>query len=284
MRGSATRSELAVPIKVKGEIIGVLDAQSERLNGFDESDLVVLQSLANQAGIAIENARLYERAQQAAALEERNRLARDLHDAVTQTLFSASLVAEVLPELWEKDQDKGREYLKELRLMSRGALAEMRTLLLELRPTTLVEMNLSDLLRQLADAVTGQTGIPVTVAVEGLPDFPADVHVAFYRIAQEALNNVVKHARASQVTVRLRCAASVGVKGEGSLQAGRVELCVSDDGDGFDPSAVSPQHLGLSIMRERAEAIGAQLQIESEVGHGTQVKAVWVGDEERNAL
>mgnify|MGYP001440980796 CR=1 FL=1 len=208
LEGSAeTRSELAVPLRTKAETMGVLDVQSDQLNAFDEGDMVVLHSLANLTAIAIEEARLYEQAQQAAALEERSRLARELHDAVTQTLFSASLIGEVLPALWENDPDEGKELLRELRQLTRGALAEMRTLLLELRPTALAEGNLQDLLSQLGEAVTGRSGLPVEVRVEGEADLPAEVHVALYRIAQEALNNVVKHARASEASVLLRCGA-----------------------------------------------------------------------------
>ena len=189
------------------EVLGVIAVQSYTTeNVYDEGHLNLLPTIAAQAAIAIENARLYEDAQQAAVLEERNRLARELHDAVTQTLFSASLIAETLPSLWESDQDEGRELLKELRQLSRGALAEMRTLLMELRPAALVEASLADLLRQLGEAVTGRTGLPVTVTVEGEYALPSDIHVALYRIAQEALNNVVKHARASQVVVSLSCA------------------------------------------------------------------------------
>ena len=203
----ATRSELAVPMIIQAGVIGVLNVESTELNAFDESDMAMLQSLANQAAIAVENAKLYVRAQEAAALRERGRLARDLHDAVTQTLFSASLIAEVLPALWEADQAEGRQMLGELRGLTRGALAEMRTLLLELRPSALVEANLGDLLRQLAESVSGRTGIPVTVVLAGCPpaNLPDEVHIAFYRIAQEALNNVVKHARASRVDMTLRC-------------------------------------------------------------------------------
>jgi nitrate/nitrite-specific signal transduction histidine kinase len=272
-----TRSELAVPMKVKGATIGVLDVESDRLGAFDDSDFVVLQSLANQAAIAVENARLYEQAQQLAVVEERNRLARELHDAVTQTLFSASLIAEALPTVWESDQDKGRQLLGEIRRLSRGALAEMRTLLLELRPTALVEARLADLLHQLGEAVTGRTGVSVTVSMEGEGDLPSDVHVALYRIAQEALNNVVKHARASHVAVSLRRALSLPPLQAGWTEGGRVELYISDNGCGFDPSCVLPGRLGLGIMRERAQAVGATLEVESQPGHGTQVMAVWKG-------
>ena len=275
MRGSKSRSELAVPIKAKGQIIGVLDVQSDRPDAFDESDLVVLQSLAHQAAIAIENARLYEQAQQLAVMEERSRLARELHDAVTQTLFSASLIAETLPALWESDQDEGRQLLQELRKLSRGAMAEMRTLLLELRPMALAEASLDDLLRQLGEAVTGRTGVPVTMTVEGRCALPEDVHVALYRIAQEALNNVAKHARASHVAMSLRCFPPGDGEGEGES----VELRVTDDGHGFELSDVEPGEMGLSIMQERVLSIGAKLEIQSQPGCGTQVTVVWTNDE-----
>ena len=285
MRGSKSRSELAVPIKAKGQIIGVLDVQSDRLDAFDESDLVVLQSLAHQAAIAIENARLYEQAQQLAVMEERSRLARELHDAVTQTLFSASLIAETLPALWESDQDEGRQLLQELRKLSRGAMAEMRTLLLELRPTALAEASLDDLLRQLGEAVTGRTGVPVTMTVEGKCALPEDVHVALYRIAQEALNNVAKHARASHVAMSLRCFPPPFIPPSGGERGGEegeresVELRVTDDGRGFEPSDVEPGEMGLGIMQERVLSIGAKLEIQSQPGCGTQVTVVWTNDE-----
>jgi two-component system sensor histidine kinase ChiS len=212
---------------------------------------------------------------------ERSRLARELHDAVTQTLFSASLIAEALPTLWVRDQELGRERLAMLRQMSRGALAEMRTLLLELRPAALVETSLEDLLRQLGEAVTGREGVPVTVEVDGLCELPADLHVALYRIAQEALNNVVKHAQASQVAVSLRCTPRVPLPSlrEGEGAGVKVELCIRDDGRGFDPDDISPEHMGLGIMRERAEAVGAQLGIVSQAGRGTRLAVVWPGDE-----
>jgi signal transduction histidine kinase len=190
-------------------------------------------------------------------------LARDLHDAVTQTLFSASLIAEVLPRIWERNPDEGRRRLEELRQLTRGALAEMRTLLLELRPSALVDAALNDLLRQLAESITGWARVPVNVEVEGECTLPPEVKVALYRIAQEALNNVAKHTGASQATVGLQ------------RQPGQVRLRISDDGGGFDPEGVPPESLGLGIMRERAEAIGATLAIGSEVGRGTEVTVVW---------
>ena len=266
-----TQSELAVPMKVQDKVIGVINVESDRRHGFDESDLAVLQSLANQAAIAIENARLYEQAQKLAVMEERQRLARELHDAVTQTLFSASLIAEAVPDLWETDQEEGRSLLAELQQLSRGALAEMRTLLLELRPAALIETNLRDLLRQLGEAASGRAGIPVTVTVDDLCPLPEEAHVALYRIAQEALNNVVKHAHASRAEVSLRC-----LDGD-DLDPDLVELklTVDDDGRGFDPARIPPDRLGLGIIRERAQAIGADLDLTSRPGHGTRITVVW---------
>jgi signal transduction histidine kinase len=202
---------------------------------------------------------LARQAAETAVAEERNRLARDLHDAVTQTLFSASLVAEVLPRLWERDRGEGERRLDELRELTRGALAEMRTLLLELRPTGLVEADLGDLLGQLAESITGRARIPVDLQIEGQCDLSPDRKVILYRIAQEALNNAAKHAGATRVSVYLRC------------EPGDVLLRIQDDGRGFDLGAPPPESMGLGIMRERAEAIGARLEISSQEGHGTQV-------------
>lgn len=245
--------------------------------GFTEIDgeILVMSFITD-----ITERRQVEHALQAAVTAERNRLARDLHDAVTQTLFSASLIAEVLPRLWKRNPDEGERRLEELRQLTRGALAEMRTLLLELRPTALREVELGDLLRQLTEAVMGRARVPVTLTVEGHYPLTPDVRVALYRIAQEALNNVAKHASASHAAISLRY---IGAKGQrdkkeqrGKIQQGlAVELCISDDGRGFDPSQISADHLGLDIMRERAEAIGATLTIESQVGQGTHVSVMW---------
>lgn len=259
-----TRSELAVPLKTRaGGIMGVLNVESDELNAFDESDVQVLQSLANQAAIAIENAHLYEQAHQLAALEERGRLARELHDAVTQTLFSASLIAEVLPRVWELDPEDGRQQLEEVRILTRGALAEMRTLLLELRPESLSKSRMGDLLRQLGRAITGRTGMSVTVTAEDEWPLPPAVQVSLYRIAQEALNNAGKHAKAERVDVHFAC------------EPGLAALVISDNGQGFDVDNIPPGHFGLGIMQERAESIGAVLEITSQPGAGTRVTVNW---------
>jgi len=253
-----------LPLRARGQALGVLVIIGPEGGTFSQGQMALFESIADQLGVAVENARLYEQAEQAAAAAERSRLARDLHDAVTQTLFSASLIAEVLPRIWERDPEEGQRRLEELRQLTRGALAEMRTLLLELRPSALAEAKLGDLLRQLAESITGRARVPVAVEVEGDCPLPPEVKVALYRIAQEALNNVARHAAASQAKVHLRC------------KPGRVELCVRDDGRGFDPKSVPPESLGLGIMRERAAAVGAALEIESRAGEGTRVVVTWV--------
>ena len=194
---------------------------------------------------------------------ERNRLARELHDAVTQTLFAVSLTAEVLPDLWGMDEAEARKSTEELRQLTRGALAEMRTLLFELRPTALNQARLPDLLKQLSEALLGRERLPVCLDLKGDCDLTCDVKVEIYRIVQESLNNVVKYARASQVDIKVR------------LEAKRVHIEIKDNGIGFDPACIKPTSLGLRIMRERAETIHAELQIASLPGQGTTVNLGW---------
>jgi PAS domain S-box-containing protein len=207
-----------------------------------------------------------EQREEAAAAAERERLARDLHDAVTQSLFSVSAIAEALPVVWERDRAAARRGLEELRQLTQGALAEMRTLLLELRPSALTEQRLDLLLHQLTEAMAGRTRVPVTIQATGdcaLP--PEEVRIAFYRIAQEALNNTTKHARATAVRVELDCRPEYA------------RLHISDDGRGFDPDHIQPGHLGMDIMCERAQAIGAAFWVESQPDQGTHVQVEWQG-------
>ncbi len=258
-----TRSEIAVPIKASGQILGVLDFRSTEVNGLDEIDVLTAELLADQVGVAIKNAEYYEQAQDMATMRERQRLARDLHDSVTQTLFSAALIAEVLPTLWDRNAGEGKVRLEELRLLTRGALAEMRMLLMELRPTTLTETDLGEILGHLARAFSGRARVPVQLTADGNCRLPPATQVAMYRIAQEALNNVAKHAHASQVAMILR------------HQSGTVEISVTDNGRGFDPQNLSARHLGIKIMKERAEAAEIRLTIESAIDQGTRVHASW---------
>jgi len=262
MRGSDTLSELTVPIKVKGKVIGVLDAQSDRLNAFDESDLTVLQSLADQAAIAIDNARLYEQAQRLAVVEERQRLARELHDSVTQALYGATLYAEAAGrQLAVGQTDLASEHLRELRETAQEALREMRSLIFELRPSVLESEGLVTALRARLEAVEERAGLEVAFQVKGQAELPAGIEEGLYRVAQEALNNALKHA----------CAHSVNVTLERDEDA--VVLEIVDDGVGFDPStAVEGGGLGLDGMIERVTQMGGELTLDSEPGGGTRVR------------
>lgn len=233
----------------------------ERTRELEEANQRLKQEIEQRVRIERE---LASKAADEAVTADRTRLARDLHDAVTQTLFSASLTAEVLPDLWEMDVEEAKHSTEELRQLTRGALAEMRTLLLELRPAALTQTRLSDLIKQLCEAFIGRSRLPITLTIEGERDLPPEVQIACYRIAQESLNNVFKYARASQVNVSLLL----------SPTGLRFEVC--DNGIGFDMTARKPTSLGMRIMRERAEAIGADLHISSTPGSGTCLELNWI--------
>jgi signal transduction histidine kinase len=190
-----------VPLKLKDELYGGLMLYYREPRKFSAEEIELAVMFGDQAALAIENARLRVQAERVAVAAERNRIARDLHDSVTQTLFSASLIAEVLPRLVQRQPDESMRRLEELRQLTRGALAEMRTLLLELRPATLMEVSIEELLRQLTEAARGRARIPIELSVNGAAQLPPAVKVAFYYVAQEALNNVTKHARAGRVLV-----------------------------------------------------------------------------------
>jgi PAS domain S-box-containing protein len=267
---SMVRDPQGKPLYLVG-LINDIDAQkraAEKLAVQDAEHRQQLEQRIAERTVELNQANdlLREKVAQDAVASERTRLARDLHDAVTQTLFSASLIAEVLPDLWEMKPDEGRKRLEELRQLTRGALAEMRTLLVELRPNALIDVPLPVLLKQLCESFIGRARLPVQLNVEGTRTLPPDVQMTFYRITQEALNNIVKHAKATQVIVTLRL---------GDV----VRLSIVDNGVGFDPAAVPANHLGTKIMRERAEAIGATHSLYSEPGEGTQISVTW---EEKN--
>jgi len=260
------QSWMWVPLAVGGRIIGGVGIAETRKNYFTAHHADLALSVADQAAITMVNAELYGQAQALAVLEERQRLARNLHDAVNQSLFSAGLIAEVLPRLWDRDQDLARQSLEDLRRLTRGAMAEMRALLAELRPSTLTDADLGDLLRLLGNAFTGRTNIPATVTVVGQGALPAEVQVAAYRVCQEALNNVAKHAGASKVEIY-----EIYLTREDAT----IELRIRDDGRGFDPEQTTSGHYGLDMMRERAEAVGALLSITSQLGQGTELTFRW---------
>ena len=207
---------------------------------------------------------LLAQAEEQATTAERNRLARELHDVITQLLFSINLVAGSLPRLWERDPEMAERSTGELQRLTRGALAEMRTLLRELRPHTLADTDLVALVTHLGQGLAARHDIPVEVRAETVPTLPPEVHMALYRIAQEAMNNIAKHSNASSVRVAL------------SGTESRVDLSVADDGYGFDTADMAADgSMGMDIMRERAHEISADLRISSELDVGTTVAVTW---------
>jgi signal transduction histidine kinase len=187
----------------------------------------------------------------------------ELHDSATQTIYSANLIAEILPASWQRGAEEGLRDTRTLRRLMRTALCEMRTLLYELRPETLDSADLDDLLERLGEALTGQGETAVEVAVHESVALPVDVKLVFYRVAQEALTNVAKHAHAA--CVRLTVAGDADV----------VTLAVRDDGQGFDPGEMRLGSMGLRTMRERAQEIGAGLAVGSAPAAGTTVTMTW---------
>jgi PAS domain S-box-containing protein len=268
------RAWMWVPVAVKNRVIGSVGVAHVEPDYFTAHHADLALTVANQAAITLVNAELYEHAQELAALQERQRLAQNLHDAVNQSLFSAGLIADVLPRLWERNQDEARKSLNDLRRLTRAAQAEMRALLAELRPSAITDTDLGDLLHLLGNALVGRVNIPVTVTVAKGVILPTEIQVAFYRICQEALNNIAKHAKASQVEIDL--------KHDGIA----IELRIRDDGLGFDPeqNLSSHGHYGLSMMRERAEAAGAHLSITSQPGHGTELVMHWTQGPSKDAV
>jgi len=262
------QSWMWVPLAIKGRVIGAIGVAHAGRNFFTDHQANLALTVANQAAITMVNAELYENAQTLATLQERQRLARNLHDAVNQSLFSAGLIAEVLPRLWERDPEEGRQSLEDLRRLTRGAQADMRLLLAELLPSTLTDAELGDLLRLLGNALSGRTNIPIKVSVVGEGKLPPDVQVTLYRLCQEGLNNIARHARASQVDIQLE------------FGTGGVDIRILDDGRGFDPQKTPAGHYGLNMMRERSEAIGAKLSITSQPRHGNEIFIHWMETQE----
>lgn len=170
-----------------------------------------------------------------------------------------------MTRVWDCDPAQVKAGVVQLQQLTRGALAEMRSLLLELRPSALLETSLGDLLKHLTEAVSGRSNIKPSLIIDSARTLPPETHIALYRIAQEALNNTVKHSRATQVVVSLF-----------DTRDG-VELCIRDNGRGFDTGEVSPEHLGLGIMRERALSLGMNLTVTSANRRGTEIIVSWPG-------
>lgn len=259
-----TNATVSLPLIVQGRVIGGFGVSFSEARKMDDDDRAFMIALAQQCAQALERVRLYEEAKNLAAVNERQRLARDLHDAVSQTLFSANIIAESLPRLWTQNPDKTLQLLEQIHLLNRGAMAEMRTLLVELRPEALINTRLEILLSQLVDAAKVRKPMEITQKVElqNRQPLPPEVHVAFYRIAQEALTNIIKHANATETIVELKA------------QRQRVECVITDNGEGFNVKQIS-RGIGMISMRERAESIHARLSIVSRKGKGTRVSLVW---------
>jgi two-component system nitrate/nitrite sensor histidine kinase NarX len=263
------RSIMWVPIAVKDRLSGGIGIAHANPHYFTPRHSYLAMTVANHAAITIENVELYRQAQQFASMKERQRLARSLHDAVNQSLFSANLIAEVLPRAWEKDPIEGKKLLEDLHRLTNGAMAEMRIMMAELRPLGMADLNLEDQVKLLSDAFTGRTNIPVDVRMNfnGNSSLPEEVQIEFFRACQEGLNNIAKHSGASKAEIILQ------------RMNGTVHLCVRDNGCGFDIRQKPRGHYGLSMMEERMKAIGADILIESAPDQGTQLIIYWTPEE-----
>lgn len=256
---------VAVPMIYRDRAVGVLLSYHPPHHDVGGAQMAFHTVIADQAAVAVENARLVVQAHDKARLEERQRLARELHDSVTQALFSISLIARSAEVLLQREGTHSAgilEKLADLRQLTQGALAEMRALIFELRPGALEEEGLLEALRKHTAAVQGREMLPVDLeapAPGALPRLKPAAEEALYRITQEALHNVVKHARATRAAVCLR------------VQEGFVFLQVRDDGIGFAMDAVPAGHMGLGTMRQRTEALGGEYEIESRPGGGTMI-------------
>jgi signal transduction histidine kinase len=218
--------------------------------------LARVEVLLRARSSSVELAHLYKNAREQATFDERQRLARELHDTVSQMIFSASVLAQTLPQIQKKDPQRAQQQLEEVVQLNRSALSEMRSLLFELRPSNLMRMSLEDLYNQLAIAVRGHRPINIGITVEVSEPLPEDVHLGLYRIVQEAFNNIVKHSEATEASVSL------------SVKDGQLVLEIRDNGRGFDTDKAA-SGFGLEGMKERVSLMNATLQVSSQPGKGT---------------
>lgn len=266
---------LMVHLRSRNAIVGLLCLHAaERARSLSADTAALAQTVAGLLASAVDNARLLTQAQAAGAERERRAIARELHDSVSQALYAANVAAETVPLIWELDPDEGRERLQELSGFTHTALAEMRALLVELRPRALVDTPLHETLRLLAAAVAARHAAKAAHTLAPAPLLPPEVQVALYRIAQEALNNAGKHAGAARLALTLEVCPPFEVVAEWT---GTVAVTVSDDGRGFDPHLSPAGRMGLGTMRERAAEIGATIVVNSRPGAGTTVRISWSG-------
>ncbi|WP_262380366.1 GAF domain-containing sensor histidine kinase [Nonomuraea sp. PA05] len=250
---------LGVPIRDREQVLGIIFLANKRTcGGFTQEDQELLTLFAAHAAIALINARLYENGRELAMLEERNRMARELHDAVTQKLFSLRLSAQAAGAMLDKAPGKAAVELERVQRLAGEALSELRAVIVELRPAELDRHGLSETLRKHVRLLDRLHPVAVTFECGELPPLDAAVEVAVLRVAQEALHNALRHSGAEAVAVRLAYA------------GGRLELVVRDDGSGFEQT--DSRGLGLASMRDRAEAVGGEMSVESAPGAGTTVR------------
>ncbi|WP_169737177.1 GAF domain-containing sensor histidine kinase [Deinococcus pimensis] len=257
-RGAPWNVIACLPLVTRGKPVGTIYAYYADLP--DETGVRFLKAIADQAAVAVDNAQLLEEARGKAALEERQRLARELHDSVSQALYGIAMSARAAQIAVKRDPHGVSVPVEYILSLAEGAITEMRALIFELRPETLLEEGLVVLLTKRAAATRTRHEVEVEVEFAEEPDVPLAVKEALYRVAQEALHNVVKHAQASRVFMRL-------VKEDDQLV---LEVC--DDGVGFDATAAYPGHLGQQSMRERVSAVGGTLSVTSAPGQGTAVR------------
>lgn len=258
---AGVRSWLRIPLIARDQVVGMLSLHHAEPDYFAPRQIELALAFAYQAAVAIENARLYEQARHFAAVEERQRLARELHDSVSQALYGIALGARTARTLLDRDPSKVTAPLDYVLQLAEAGLAEMRALIFELRPESLAEEGLVAALDKQAASLRARHQLDVRTELGDEPELAFERKEALYRIGQEALHNIVKHARATQVTVTL------------AQQDGRLMLSVQDNGQGFDPQGDFPGHLGIKSMRERVLRLGGEVRIESTPGQGTWVRA-----------
>ncbi|MGA7678427.1 MAG: histidine kinase [Dehalococcoidia bacterium] len=263
-----TMSELAVPVKIGNKVLGVLDIESTEVDAFNEADLYTAQTLADQLAVAIENARLYEETRQIAVMEERNRMAREIHDTLAQGFSGIILQLEAAEQALSEDTSEAERHLNQARSLARKSLAEARRSVWNLRPQALEQLPLVEAIKQELDKFSQSVGVNAKFSISGERcDLPPELEAGLLRICQESLNNVKKHAKATEVEVNLK------------FDESAVELSVSDDGVGFKPRASGGSEkkrdtFGLISMRERARGLGGTFEVQSRRGKGTLVRVV----------
>jgi len=257
---------VGTPIHLQDNIIGFINLISEEVGFFTNQHSERLVAFSKLAAIAIQNARLFDESRQLAGLEERQRLARELHDSVSQTLFTCRTMSESALHRWKRDPNRAYELLNDVNKLTATALAEMRILLLELRPTALTRVGIKQLFEQYLQPIQGRHEFQLVLSIDDIPPLPPNIQIALYRITQEAMNNIDKHSQTNHVEVRA------------TNTPDSVIIEIRDQGVGFIPTEVAPTSLGLGIMRERAYEIGASIEIVSEIGQGTQITIIWEKD------